>query len=189
MKTISIIGAGAAAIGLAAPAAAQTAYPYQQQYPQTYQTYPGYQQGYPQGYGSQNAFGQIVDQLLGNRYNVSDRRAVSQCAAAAAAQAQYQYRGNGQQGYGQQGYGYQQGIAAPSMRVTAITSVERRTNGLRVRGVMNSGYGGHNGYNNGYNNNYQNRGYGGDLNFRCNVDYRGAVTNIRITPGNNYRRY
>ena len=33
-----------------------------------------------------------------------------------------------------------------------------------------------------------NRGYG-DLSFRCNVDYRGAVTGIRIDRNNNnYRR-
>ena len=31
---------------------------------------------------------------------------------------------------------------------------------------------------------------GGDLSFRCNVDYRGAVTNIRIgSAANAYRRY
>ena len=31
---------------------------------------------------------------------------------------------------------------------------------------------------------------GGDLTFRCNVDYRGAVTNVRISRNDgNYRRY
>ena len=29
----------------------------------------------------------------------------------------------------------------------------------------------------------------GDLTFRCNVDYRGAVTNIRIGRNEAYRRY
>ena len=34
---------------------------------------------------------------------------------------------------------------------------------------------------------YQNRGYGAaKLSFRCNVDYRGAVTNVRIGR-NGYR--
>jgi hypothetical protein len=43
---------------------------------------------------------------------------------------------------------------------------------------MSSGYGGQYGSQYGY----QNRGYGygQQLSFRCNVDYRGAVTNIRI---------
>ena len=47
---------------------------------------------------------------------------------------------------------------------------------------MSSGYGGQYGY--------QNRGYAGagDVSFRCNVDYSGQVTNIRI-GGGQYRRY
>ena len=183
--------AAAVAGSLAAPAAAQ--YPYPQQYP-TYPNPYGYSNQYGQPYGYSNnggAIGQIIDQLLGNRYNVTDRTAVSQCAAAAVTQAQYQYRGNaygynhqgyGQQGYGQQGYGYPnqgygQGFAAPAMRVTAITDVQRRNNGLRVTGTMSSGYGGQYAY--------QNRGYG-EVGFRCNVDYRGAVTNVRIGR-NGYR--
>jgi hypothetical protein len=37
---------------------------------------------------------------------------------------------------------------------------------------------------------YQNQGYAGqgDVSFRCNVDYRGAVTNIRIGRNDSYRR-
>jgi len=198
MKTLSFIAAGAAAVALAAPAAAQYS-PYPQQtypgYPQ--QTYPGYPQqtypGYPQqtypgygqpGYGAQNPVAAIIDQLLGNRYNVTDRRAVSLCASAAVNQAQAQYRGQTRYsgGYGQP---YGQGFAAPSMRVTAITDVQRRSGGLRVKGTLDSGYGGYNGQ---YA--YQNQGYSrGDMTFRCNVDYRGAVTNVRISQNGNYRRY
>jgi hypothetical protein len=212
-KLARLLAAAAAIGGLAAPAAAQ--YP-QQNYPQ--QGYPqqGYpQQGYPQsapypgqayGYGqqgyAQSPVQQIIDSLLGNRYNVTDRQAVSQCASAAVAQAQNQYRGYGN-GYGQNGYGngynqnrgYQQGFAAPMMRVTAITDVQRRTSGLRVKGLISTGYGGNyrgNGQN-GYQGGYQNGGYqnaAGDLTFRCNVDYRGAVTNVKISRNdNNYRRY
>jgi hypothetical protein len=206
--------------GLATPAAAQyNQYP-QQTYPQYQQTYPqqgypvqtspysgqayGYpQQGYGQSYGN-NSISGIINQLLGNQYNVTDRQAVSQCAAAAVAQAQNQYgnqyRGNGyNQGYGQgynRGYGYQQGYAAPAMRVTAITDVQRRSSGLRVKGMLSSGYGGNRGYggNGQYGqygqNGYQNGGYAaGDLTFRCNVDYRGAVTNVRISSNDTYRRY
>jgi len=36
---------------------------------------------------------------------------------------------------------------------------------------------------------YQNNGYAatGDLSFRCNVDYRGAVTNVRVRRAEAYR--
>lgn len=188
-----IMTTAALAGGLSAPAAAQypypqQPYPYPQQYPGYPQTYPGYpQQGY--GYG-QNPVGTIIDQLLGNRYNVTDRRAVSQCAAAAVAQAQNQYRGYGyqQQGYGGQGYAYGQGFAAPMMRVTAITDVQRRSSGLRVRGLIATGAG-YGAYGQGYGG-YQNQAYAtGDLTFRCNVDYRGVVTNVRLSRNDNYRRY
>jgi hypothetical protein len=175
--------ATAAAIGaLAAPAAAQY-YPqpaYPQQYPQPYP-----QQAYPQGYGYNQGTGNpvtdIIDQLLGNRYNVTDRQAVRQCANAARNQALGQYGGYGQ------GYGYNQGnrAYANNLRVTAITNVEHRSNGLRVSGMMGSGsypaqYGGGQ-Y--GYQNNYA----AGEVSFRCDVDYRGAVTGIRIRPST-YRR-
>ena len=179
--------AAAAAIGaIAAPAAAQTAYPgYPQQYPQYQQSYPGYAQpayGYNQGY-AQNPVGQIIDQLLGNRYNVNDRQAVSQCASAAITQAAVQYGGYG---YGNHGYGNGHN-AANGMRVTSITDVQRRNNGLRVSGLMSSGYGGYGGYD--HQHGYQNGGYAtGDLTFRCNVAYNGAVTNIRIGHNQAYRR-
>ena len=195
MKMFHFLAAAAAVGGLAAPAIAQ--YPYPQQVPQPYPGQPGYgyQQGYgqpaygyQQGYGSQSGVGAIINQLLGNRYNVSDRTAVSQCANAAMIRAQSQYRGNAYGQYGNQ-YGYQQGYAAPAMRVTAITNVERRSNnGLRVSGLMSSGYAGQ--YGNAYGNQYgyQGQHYAqGDVSFRCNVDYRGAVTNVRIGRNNAYR--
>ena len=191
MTTFTRLAAASAALGcIAAPAAAQY-YP-QQTYPQQYQhTYPQqYQQTYPQqyqqtypGYGSNQSYGYsqnpvtaIIDQLLGNRYNVTDRQAVSQCASAAMAQAQAQYGGGGyNNAYGGQRYGQYGNGGASNMRVTAITEVQRRNNGLRVTGLMSSAYGGQ----------YQNRGYAAQqLSFRCNVDYRGAVTNIRIRGSN-----
>jgi hypothetical protein len=177
------LAAAAAVGGVAAPLAAQSPYPYPyQQTPQPYPGQPGY--GYQQGY-SDNSIGAIINQLLGgnaNRYSVSDRTAISQCANAAMVRAQSQYRGyNGNQGYGyQQGNGYNQGYAAPAMRVTAITSVERRNNGLRVRGQMSSGYGSQYGY--------QDQRYAqGDLSFRCTVDYRGYVSDVRINRNDGYR--
>jgi hypothetical protein len=151
--------AAAAIAALAVPAAAQTAYPYgyQQQYQQVPQPYPG---------------------QPGNRYTVTDRQAVSQCASAAMTQAQAQYGNRYNQGYGNN-RGYNN-----AMRVTSITDVQRRNNGLRVSGLMSSGYASQ------YGN--QNRGYAqgysaGNVSFRCNVDYRGQVTNVKIGRNNAYR--
>ena len=189
--------AAAAAIGaLSAPAAAQSSYPYQSypvQAPQPYPGQPGYgysQQAFPgytqpgvaYGYGqqgyAQNPIQQVIDGLLGNRYNVTDRQAVSRCASAAMTQARAQYGNGYNRGYGNNGYnrGYN-----GAMRVTSITEVQRRNNGLRVSGMMSSGYGGQYGY--------QNRTYAaGDVSFRCNVDYRGAVTNVRLGRNMAYGR-
>lgn len=188
--------AGVAAVGaLAAPAAAQNPYPYgyQQQYPQYQQTYPpqaypGYNQGY--GYTQRttgNPVTDIIDSLLGNRYNVTDRQAVRQCANAARTQAMQQYGGGYANAYGNNGYNnaYRQPYAG-NLRVSAITSVERRNNGLRVSGTMTSGggYGGQ--YGNQYG--YRNQAYAqGDVSFRCNVDYRGAVSQVRVRRANTYR--
>jgi hypothetical protein len=204
MRIFHFLAAAAAAGGIAAPLAAQSSYPYQnypvqqvypnqQVYPQAVpQPYPGqpgygYNQGYNPAYGNEGSIGQIINQLLGNRYSVSDRTAVGQCANAAMVQAQSQYRGNyggqyrdNRYGYNQD-YGYNQGFAGPAMRVTAITSVERRQNGLRVKGLMSSGHRGQ-----GYG--YQGQGYAqADLSFRCNVDYRGYVSNVRINRNDGYR--
>ena len=189
-----LLTAAAAMGAIAAPAAAQyypqQSYP-QQTYPQYQQTYPQYQQGYGQpayGYGQSttgNPVTDIIDQLLGgnNRYSVTDRQAVRQCARAAQAQAQSRYGGYGYRG-NDRGYGQQ--IAAPSMRVTSITGVQRRGNGVRVSGMMSSGYAGQYGQ---YGNGYQNQAYAGagDISFRCDVGYNGQVYNIRI--GGGYRRY
>ena len=204
MTNVTRFLAAAAAIGgLAAPLSAQSyGYP-QPSYPQVPQPYPGqpgynpqagygqptYQPGYGQpGYSTGNPVTDIIDSLLGNRYNVSDRQAVRQCANAARAQAMQQYGGGYANAYGNNGYNntYRQNYAG-NLRVSAITSVERRNNGLRVSGLMSSGggYGGQ--YGNHYG--YQNQAYGqGDVSFRCNVDYRGAVTNIRIGRNDIYRR-
>ena len=196
-RTVSLLAALAAAGGLAAPALAQSGYPYPQQpYPQYPQ--PQYPQGYPQqGYQQQgNPIQQVIDQLLGNRYNVTDRTAVQRCASAAVQQTSAQYR---PQGYPQQGYNpYGQPQYAPGYgmgaRVTAVTNVERRPNGLRVSGIINSGRYGQmdprytqQGGSYGMNSAYAVRS--GDLTFRCNVDYRGAVTDVRVRQNAQFRRY
>jgi hypothetical protein len=171
MARLASLMAAAALIGSAA-AAQYYPQPYPQPYPQTYPqpvpnpaypyNYPGQpypNQPYPGQPYDQSAIGAIIDGLIGNRYNVSDRQAIRQCAFAAVQRSQ------GYNSYG--GYGGYGGYA----RVTAITDVERRTFGVRVRGLLASGRYGYNG------------GYGrGDLGFRCDVDYRGYVRNVRIDP-------
>jgi hypothetical protein len=167
------MAAAAVAALVAGPALAQPYYgqPYPQPYPQTYpQQYPGYGSQPYGGYGgSQGVIGTIIDGLVGNRYNVSDRQAVRQCAYAAVQRAESQYRGY----YGGQPYAYQgyQGY----VRVTAITDVSRRSNGrVRVRGLLDTARG----------------GYGGaDLSFRCDVDYRGVVYNVDLDRNGGYRNY
>lgn len=200
MTMLKSVLTAAALIGIAAPAAAQYPYP-QQPVPQPAPGQPGYgyypQQGYGQpGYGQQpyggysnDPMSQVINQLLGNRYNVSDRTAVRQCASAAMQQASAQYAPPYGNAYGyNRNRGYNQGYnnAGAMMRVTAITNVERRQNGLRVSGLLDSraGY-----PPNGRAYGYQNNGYAttGDLSFRCNVDYRGAVTNVRVRRAGNYR--
>ena len=216
--------AAAAAIGsFAAPAAAQY-YPQQPAYPQDEQQYqqepqpqpyagqPDYgyaQQGYNQGYAAQDRISQIISSLLGNRYNVSDRQAVSQCASAAMSQATAQYGHNGYAGSdGYAGYAgaYRPGATgvpgypgvATSMRVSAITAVQRRSSGMRVKGLIDTGI--H--YRGGYGGQaYQGAGAGGeayatryprhdDLSFRCNLDNRGIVTSMRVDRNNaTYRRF
>jgi hypothetical protein len=209
-RILFLLAAGAAGLAAAVPGAAQTPYQYP---PQDYPTYP--QQTYPQpGYGApqgQNVIGQMIGQLLGNRYAASDRYAVERCATAAVAQANAQFPDNR---YGR-AYGYQdrrdddddrndqyrddrderydnpnRGYnRARMMRVTAITEVQRRQGGLRVSGLLDSRGGyrpyGQQPYGNAYGyqgQGYQGQGYAaqGDLSFRCNVDYRGTVTNVRV---------
>jgi hypothetical protein len=162
-----------AAAALVSSAAAAQYAPYPQPYPQPYspayppaygQPVPAYPYNYPGQPYDQGAIGAIIDNLIGNRYNVSDRQAIRSCAFAAVQRAQ--------SGFGGYGGGYNNYV-----RVTAITDVERRSTGLRVRGMLGGGgrYG-----NQGY-------GYGGaygraDLGFRCDVDYRGYVRNLRLEP-------
>ena len=129
--------------------------------PAAAQYYPGY--GYNNGGG---VVGAIVNSVLGGgqygygRYGYgagNDRFAVEQCSRAVSA------RLGGYGGYGSYGYNNYGGG-----RVLGVTSVERRNNGLRVRGVASSGSRGY-----GYNS-------GADLSFKCNVDYRGRITDIDL---------
>ena len=69
--------------------------------------------------------------------------------------------------------------ATSAAAATAIRTETRATTAraTATKGIATKGYG--------------NRGYAGvygDLTFRCNVDYRGAVTNLRVRRNDNFRR-
>lgn len=220
MKTAFLfVAVSAATAAFAVPAAAQSSYPYPyaqqpvpygQPVPHPYPGQPG-SGAYGQGYSTQGSpIGQIIDSLLGNRYNVSDRTAVTQCANAVMADAGRRYGPGGRygqpysEGYGQQ-YGQPYGAPAygqgypgyqNAMRVTAITEVKRRNSGLRVRGLIDSGMMRHGGGYSGYGQpGYGQAPYGaangyamGDLKFRCTVDMRGNVSDLRVERNTDYRR-
>ena len=173
-------------VGAAAPAAAQ------------YAPYGSYNQGYNNG---GNSIGAVINSVLGGgRYGAygqgNDRVGVDQCARAAEARVSRDYRtsGYGNQGYGNQGYdpryGNQGYNGAGTARVVGITSVERKSNGLKVSGMINSGMSqrgyGNQGYDPRYGNQqgYGNQGYANgqfaDLRFNCRVDYRGYVSSLDI---------
>jgi hypothetical protein len=179
MSKILTGAAGLAIVASAAPASAQYA--------------PSY--GYQQNGG---VVGAVINSVLGGgRYGAygqgADRNAVDQCARAAEARVSRDYRGyNQQNGYGNQnGYNHQM----PRAQVVGITGVERKSNGLKVSGLISSGlhYGnayGNQGYGNGYpNQGYPNQGYNpnyanhaqrADMSFSCRVDARGYVSRVKI---------
>ena len=191
VKTKILAGAAgfAALVGFAAPAAAQY--------------YPGY------GYGNNNnVVGQIIGQVLGygrypygnygyNQYG-NQRMAIDQCARAVEARVggyrggYYGYGNVPYGGYGGQygnpygGYGYgNQGYGAG--RVLGITRVERKSYGLKVRGVASSGYSGYDGYGR---SGYGSYGYGAgaDLSWSCEVRYDGRIRDIDVNRRNAYWR-
>jgi len=151
----------------------------------------------------------IVDRQLGARYGASDREAVARCATAALAQGAIMYGVNGYAGTeGYAGYvgAYRPGAAGipgfpgvpATMRVSAITDVQRRADGMRVKGLIDSGVA-YRGDDEGQA--YQGPGNGGepyaiahpsnnDLVFRCNLDTAGLVTSMHIERHTTtYRRY
>lgn len=188
-KMVLASGVAAAALIGAAPAAAQY--------------YPNY--GYNNGGG---VVGQVIQQVLGggqygygngNGYGGNSQYAVAQCARAVEARVNrdYGYRAGsyGYGGYG--GYGGYNGYAQQgSARVLGITSVEPRSNGrLKVRGIVTAnayggGYGGYGGYGG-------SAQPGGELTFKCSIDYRGYISDIDLERSgyaygygyNGYRRY
>jgi hypothetical protein len=186
MKISVLIFAGAALAGAAAPAAAQ-----------------------PAPFVAPAPIRQIVDRQLGARYGASDREAVARCVTAALAEGAILYGVNGYAGTeGYAGYAgaYRPGAAgvpgfpgiATAMRVSAITDVQRRPDGMRVKGLIDSGvdYRGAHG-----SRAYQGAGAGGqpyatrhpshnDLAFRCNLDTAGLVTSLHVERHTTiYRRF
>lgn len=106
----------------------------------------------------------VVDGLIGNRYNVSDRDAVRRCGWAAVDRAERDYR---QYSSGRpRAYPNYSGF----VRVVAITDVQRRQAGVRVRGTLDTARNGYRG------------GRRGDVNFRCDTDRRGRVQTVRLEP-------
>ena len=177
----------AAVVGFASPASAQY--------------YPNQGYGYPNQGG--NVLGQILQGVLGGGYGqypygnygygqVSQRQAVSQCAAAVEQRLNYRggYGGYNQYGYGNQGYGgYGYNQAYAGGRVQGITKVERKSYGLKVFGVASSGNRGYDGYNRG---GYGNYGYnaGADLKFNCEVDRYGRIRDVDVERRSaNWRGY
>lgn len=189
---------------------------------------PASAQYYPPSNSNGGVVGAIVDSMLGDgRYGAygrgNDRMAVDQCARAAEARVSatgYRERGYGQgQGTYQNdpryGQAYNHDMGA---RVVAVTSVERRSNGLRVTGLIDTrtgyderGYGQgqqlpsqaygdprypQNAYPQGVDPRYggwNSQGYANaaqfaELRFNCRVDYRGQITRLNIERNNQLRR-
>src|SRR5207237_8839113 len=93
---------------------------------------------------------QRVDQHLGARYAATEREAVARCVTAALAEGAILYGVNGYAGTdGYAGYAgtYRPGEAgvpgfpgiATTMRVSAITAVQRRWDGMRVKRLIDTG--------------------------------------------------
>jgi hypothetical protein len=152
---------------------------------------------------------QVVDAQLGARYAATERQAVARCVTAALAQGAILYGVNGYAGTeGYAGYvgAYRPGAAGvpgfpgitATMRVSQITAVQRLSDGMRVKGLIDSGVD----YKGGYGGQaYQGPGGGGqpyatrhpsnnDLAFRCNLDNAGLVSSMRVERHTTtYRRY
>ena len=159
MPVLRLLTAAAAFAGIAAiaaPAAAQPNDPFAYQSP-----------------GEQILQG-VVDSLLGNRYNITDRRAVRRCTNAALAEAIDEFGPRRRDRRDRR-----RDWRSNQMRIVAINDVERRPAGLRVRGEIDSGLL--------YMQPFGNRRSRGDLRFRCNIDYNGRLYNVRVDRNPDFR--
>jgi hypothetical protein len=196
MNILSLIAAGAAIAAAAQPTGHESGAP-------------AAPQAAPAPFIAPPPIRQIVDQQLGTRYAASEREAVARCATAALAEGAILYGVNGYAGTdGYAGYAgaYRPGAAGVPgfpgvtaiMRVSAITDVQRRPDGMRVKGLIDSGVD----YRGGYGGQaYEGAGVGGqpyatrhpsnnDLAFRCNLDTAGLVSSMHVERHTTtYRRY
>lgn len=177
---------------------------------------PALAQYYPQNGNSQNGYpvaNGYANTVYGAYGQPQDRAAIDQCARAAEARINADGGGRGYDGYNQQGYnqpgynqpGYnQQGYgqaydprypnrayANGSARLVSVTRVERRSNELRISGLIDSGmngYGNYGGYaNQGYNDGVTNQAYdnnNGPRGERTDPEYRRQQANNGHGYGN-----
>ena len=197
--------AGLAIFALAAPAIAQPA-PYD-------------------GYNQKGVVGSVLDSVPGGgRYGTHgtgpERMGVDQCARAAENRVNNDFR-SGRFGAYRQGYDNRYNNSSynrpANVQVVGITSVERKSNGLKVSGLIETGMQykgrhssqayGNQAYDPRYNNPryddprvgepannqaYGNQSYGynaeyADLAFSCRVDVRGQVTGLNFRRANGRR--
>ena len=155
-----IAGAGLAALA-AAPAAAQYQYGYQPY---------NYQYGYQQPYG--NAYGYY------NNAAAAEQMAAQRCTAEVESRL---HRGTNVGGILAQILGAR---TAPAGRVVAVNDVKRTNVSMRVRGIADSGRMAYNNYSPYGYGAYGALGYGyangADLSFKCDVDYRGRISDVDI---------
>ena len=104
---------------------------------------------------------------------VNTQNAASQCTAAVQSRL---YNRTGLGGI----VGSLFGMSGTSARVLSVTRVTPNRNYVRVRGLATSGRMAYNPYGSGYYGALAS-GYSPDLQFRCDVDYRGYVRNVDIT--------
>ncbi len=119
---------------------------------------------------AQGVIDNIINGLIGNRYNVSERQAIRTCGWAAVRRAENDYRRyfNGRP-HAYPGYrGY--------VRVAAITDVQRRTLVVRVKGLLDTARYGYRGGRN-----------GSDVSFSCDVNGKGNVSNLKLQRNPWYR--
>jgi hypothetical protein len=127
-------------------------------------------------------FEAVITKLLGEGFNESERAAVQRCGSAAMQQAAVQYwpwpdsnfyRSDLQRFPGGQGIN-----PAAKMRVTAISEVRRRKDGVHVSGLIDAraGYPLYGPVDGKLINVY---GAADGLSFSCNVDFGGIVSNLR----------
>lgn len=136
--------------GSAGLAALATAVPAAAQY------YSPYSYGYsPYGYGA-----------------VNTQTAVNQCTAAVQSRL---YTRQGLSGIVSSLFG----LSGTSGRVLSVTSIDPNRTTIRVRGTATSGRYAYNPYGYGYYGSLAS-GYVPDLQYRCDVDYRGYVRNVDI---------